>query len=229
MTPNIQDQKQDQNQEQDINNKIKCIQILTYNCNKRKRIMMKNNLNEMENDYEELIFAIKKWYNVVDICSFFLNIQTISKQLSEYIKQIINIITSSEICNHDSLYSALTQNNFKESLSELLVLKTNLQQYFNCKSSCSNIDFPFISIIDIPSLKIKAKRHLLKFLETLTLLYVSSYQSQKTWEPNKLKLNYNINDSIKYLFKIQKLYYKMNHFIKHIENYCDLQKKKLIL
>ena len=45
---------------EDLNiKKRKCIKILTYNCNKRKRLIMKNNLNEMENDYEELIYAIK--------------------------------------------------------------------------------------------------------------------------------------------------------------------------
>lgn len=206
-------------------NKRKCNQILTRNCNKRKRLMMKNNLNELNNDYEELIYAMKKWYNIVNISLLFLKIQTISKQLSEYVKQTIEIISSSDICNYNSLYSALTQTTYKDSLYELLILKTNLQQYFNCNSSCSNIDFPFISITDISSLKLKANRKLSQLNETLILLYVSSFQSQKTWNPDKLKLKYYIIDSVKYLFKIQKLYYKINHLIKHIGNFSNLQKK----
>ena len=205
--------------------KRKCIQILTYNCNKRKRLMMKNNLNEMKNDYEELIYAIKKWFHIVDISSILSKIQNISKQLSEYVNQTIEIIISSDICNYNSLHNALSKSIYKESLSELLILKTNLQQYFNCNSSCSNIDFPFISITDISSLKIKAHRHLLQLHETSTLLYVSVFQSQKTWSPDKLKLKYYINDCCKYLFKMQKLYYKIDNLIKHIQNIVIYKKK----
>ena len=211
---------------EDLNiKKRKCIKLLTYNCNKRKRLIMKNNLNEMKNDYEELIYAMGKWLNIVDISLLLSKIQTISKQLLEYVKETINIISSSDICNYNSLYNALNNSTCKESLSELLILKKDLQQYFNCNSSCSNIDFPFISITDISLLKLKANRQLLQLLETSTLLYVSAFQSQKIWSPDKLKLKYYINDCIKYLFKIQKLYYKINHLIKHIGNYSDLQKK----
>lgn len=210
---------------EDLNiKKRKCIKILTYNCNKRKRLIMKNNLNEMENDYEELIYAIKKSFNIVDISLFFSNIQTISKQLSEYVKETINIISSSDICNHNNLYNAIYNSTCKQPLCELLILKKNLQEYFNCNSSFLKIDFPFISINDISSLKLKAKRHLIQLHETSIMLYVSAFQSQKTWEPDKLKLKYYINDCIKYLFKLQKLYYKIDHLIKHIRNYCDLQK-----
>ena len=218
MVPNTLDQE-------DLDKKKrKCIKLLTCNCNKRKRLIMKNNFNEMENDFEELIYAIKKSFNIVDISLFLSKIQTISKQLSEYAKETIKIISSSDISNHYNLYNALRKSTCKESLCELLILKKDLQQYFNCNSSYSNIDFPFISITDISLLKLKAKRHLLQLLETSTVLYVSTYQSQKTWEPDKLKLKYYINDCIKYLFKLQKLYYKIDHLIKHIGNYSDLQK-----
>jgi len=212
-------------QTSDFEKKRKCIQILTYNCNKRKRLMMKNNLNEMKNNYKELIYAIKKWFNIIDISSILSKIQIISKQLSEYVKQTIEIITSSDICNHNNLYNALYNSTCKDPLSKLLILKKDFQQYFNCKSSCLNIIFPLISITDIPSLKLKANKHLLQLLETSTLLYVSTFQSQKTWSPDKLKLKYYINDCVKYLFKMEKLYYKIDHLIKHIKNYSDLQKK----
>lgn len=205
--------------------KRKCTQILTRNCNKRLRLMMKNNLNEMENDYKELIYAIKKWFNNVDISLILSKIQTISKQFSEYVKETINLFSSPDICNYNTLYNALNNSTYKESLSELLILKKDLQQYFNCISRCSNIDLPFISIYDISSLKLKANRQLLQLLETSTLLYVSAFQSQKIWSPDKLKLKYYINDCVKYLFKMHKLYYKIEHLIKHIKNFCDLQIK----
>ena len=162
--------------------KRKCIKILTHNCNKRKRLIMKNNLNEMEKDYEELIYAMEKWLNIVDISLFLSKIQTNSKQLLEYVRQTIEIISSSDICNYNSLYNALNNSTCKESLSELLILKKDLQQYFNCNSSCSNIDFPFISITDISLLKLKANRYLIQLHETSIMLYVSAFQSQKTWD-----------------------------------------------
>ena len=208
---------------EDLNKKRKCIKLLTHNCNKRKRSIMKYNLNEMKNDYEELIYVMKKCFNIVDISLFLLKINNISKQLTEYVKETIKVISSSDICHHNNLYYILKNSTYKESLTELLILKTILQQYLNCNSSFSNIDFPFISINDIPSLKLKANRYLLQLLETSVMLYVSAYQSQKTWEPDKLKLKYYINDCFKHLFKIQKLYYKIDHFIKHIGNLSMLQ------
>ena len=227
MLPNTFEQTSEQTlvQTSEFEKKRKCALILIRNCNKRKRFMMKNNINEMKNDYKELIYAIKKWFNNVDISPILLKIQTISKQFSEYVKQTIEIISSSDIYNYNTLYNALNKSTYKESLSELLILKKDLQQYFNCISRCSNIDLPFISIFDIPSLKLKANRQLLQLIETSTLLYVSASQSQKTWSPNKLKLKYYIYDCCKYLFKMQKLYYKIDHLIKHIKNFCDLQIK----
>lgn len=208
----------------EFENKRRCALILTRNCNKRRRLMMKNNLNEMNNDYKELIYKMKEWYYKDDMSLFFSKIQTISKQLTEYVKETINIISSLDICNHNNLYNALYNSTCKESLSELLIMKTDLQQYFKCNSSFSNINFPFISITDISTIKIKANRYLLQLLETSTLLSVTAFQSQKTWTPDKLKLKYYINDCCKHLFKMLKLYYKIDHFIKHIKNLCDLQK-----
>jgi hypothetical protein len=204
--------------------KIKCVLKLTRSCNRRKRFMMKDNLNVMKNDYEELINKMKKLCNIDNISSLFFKIQTISKQLSEYTNETIQIISSSDIYNYNSLYNSLSKSINKELLSELLILKTNLQKYFNCNPSFSNIIFPFISISDVASLKLKANRQLLQLHETLTLLYVSSFQSQKTWNPDKLKLKYYIYDCVKYLFKMEKIYYKIDHLIKHIGNFCDLQK-----
>jgi predicted translin family RNA/ssDNA-binding protein len=208
--------------------KIKCAIILTRKCNERKRFMMKNNFNEMKNDYKELIYKMSEQKYKDNIISFFSKIETVSKQLSEYVKETINIISSLDICNYNNLYNALYNSTCKESLSELLIMKTDLQQYFKCNPSFSNINFPFISITDISILKIKANRYLLQLLETSTLLYITAFQSQKIWEPDKLKLKYYINDCCKHLFKMLKLYYKIDHFIKHIKNLCDLKKIDLL-
>ena len=205
-----------------LNKKRKSIQILTRNNNKKKRSIMKNNLYQMENDYKELIYTINKWFNITDISLFFSKIQTISKQLSEYIINAIEINSYSDMCNYNNLYNILSKSKYKESLSELLILKKDLQQYFNCNSRCSNIDYPFILINDITSLKIKVNKLLKQLLQTSILLYNFALQSQKTWEPNKLKLKYYINDCCKYLFKLQKLHYKIDNLIKHIGNFCDL-------
>ena len=202
--------------------KIKCAIILTRKCNERKRSMMKNNFNEMKNDYKELIYKMSERKYKDNIISFFSKIETVSKQLSEYVKETINIISSLDICNYNNLYNFLSKSKFKESLFELLILKKDLQQYLNCNSRCSNIDFPFILITDITSLKIKVNRLLKKLLQNSILLYNLALQSQKTWEPDKLKLKYYINDCCKYLFKLQKLYYKIDNLIKHIGNFCDL-------
>jgi len=139
---------------------------------------MKNNLYQMENDYKELIYTIKKCFNIVDISLFFLKIQTVAKQFSEYVRNAIEI-NSYDTSNYNNLYNILSKS--KESLSELLTLKKNLQQYFNCNQRCSNIDFPFISTTNIASLILIVNKLLTRLLQTSILLYNSALQSQKTW------------------------------------------------